>query len=235
MNERGYKNTQPSPYGQNNFNNQGPSPYGQNNYANPYAPNNNMNRNNQNQQRNQFNSFNPAMMQGVRHHATNDLPSGVPVSSLSKSARIGFIRKVYSILFCQLTLTALFIVIGAVSESYRNFVENNFAVYVLSIIGYIACIIALVCCRSLGRKVPTNYILLTILTVCMAYMTTMTTIYYPAELLIYAALLTALMVSALTLYACTTKSDFTMMGGMLFVGGMVLLGAGIAQIFLQVA
>lgn len=63
----------------------------------------------------------------------------------------------------------------------------------------------------------------------------MTTVYYSSELLIYAALLTALMVSALTLYACTTKTDFTMMGGLLFVGSLVLLGAGIAQIFLQVA
>jgi FtsH-binding integral membrane protein len=60
----------------------------------------------------------------------------------------------------------------------------------------------------------------------------MTTIYYSKKLLVYAALLTALMVSGLTLYACTTKTDFTMMGGLLFVGSMVLLGAGIAQIFL---
>lgn len=111
------------------------------------------------------------MMQGVRQQGLNNLPSGIPVSSLSKSARIGFIRKVYSILFCQLILTSIFILIGAVSQSYRNFVEDNLAVYILAVVGYIACTITLFCCRGVARKVPMNYVLLVILTLCMSYMT----------------------------------------------------------------
>lgn len=115
--------------------------------------------------------FDPAMMQGVRQRGMDKLEPGVPVSSLSKSARIGFIRKVYSILFCQLMVTSLFIVIGAVSTSYQEFVKNNLAVFIIAIIGYIACIITLFCCRGVARKVPINYILLSILTLCMSYTT----------------------------------------------------------------
>lgn len=62
----------------------------------------------------------------------------------------------------------------------------------------------------------------------------MTTVYFETKLLIYAALLTALMVIALTAYACLTKTDITMMGGILSVLSLVLIGAIIAQIFLKV-
>jgi FtsH-binding integral membrane protein len=48
-----------------------------------------------------------------------------------------------------------------------------------------------------------------------------------------ATALTALMVLALTFYALTTTTDFTMCGGMLFVLSFVLLGAGILNMFLK--
>lgn len=177
------------------------------------------------------------MMQGVSASVRNNsfpVESGTSVKSLSGSARVGFIRKVYYILCIQLLVTALFIIIGAASEQYQDFVKENIVVYILAVVGYIASVCALICNRKLARKVPANYILMGILTVCMSYMTTMTTVYYPTEILIYAAILTALMVIALTLYAFTTKTDFTMMGGLLFVGSLVLIGGSIAQIFLQV-
>lgn len=52
--------------------------------------------------------------------------------------------------------------------------------------------------------------------------------------MLVAALLTAAMVVGLTIYAITTETDFTMMGGLLFVGSMVLLAAGLIGIFIQV-
>ena len=115
--------------------------------------------------------FNPSMMQGVRQQGLNNMPPGTPVSKLSKGVRIGFIRKVYTILFCQLTITALFVTVGAVSESYQNFVRENLIVFVLAIIGYIASLITLFCCRGVARTVPLNYILLGLLTLCMSYTT----------------------------------------------------------------
>ena len=56
----------------------------------------------------------------------------------------------------------------------------------------------------------------------------MTTVYFETKILIYAAILTALMVIALTAYACFTKTDITMMGGLICVLCLVLIGASIA-------
>lgn len=46
-----------------------------------------------------------------------------------------------------------------------------------------------------------------------------------------AAILTAVIVFALTLYACTTKTDFTYCGGILFMLCLGLVGASILSIF----
>jgi len=45
-----------------------------------------------------------------------------------------------------------------------------------------------------------------------------------------AAILTCALFAALTLYACTTKKDFTMMGGILFVLVIVLIVAGFVAV-----
>lgn len=92
---------------------------------------------------------------------------------LSLNSRLGFIRKVYSILLIQLVITALFVVAGASSEGFRDFIKRNIGLYVIAVIGYIACVLLLFCVKSLSVKVPINYILLIILTLCMSYTTYM--------------------------------------------------------------
>ena len=47
-----------------------------------------------------------------------------------------------------------------------------------------------------------------------------------------AAFMTACVTIGLTIYAWTTKSDFTMMGGTLFVMGFSLMGVGLCAIFM---
>jgi FtsH-binding integral membrane protein len=49
-----------------------------------------------------------------------------------------------------------------------------------------------------------------------------------------AALLTAAMVVGLTIYAIKTETDFTMMGGMLFVLSLVLMAATLIGIFIKI-
>ena len=46
---------------------------------------------------------------------------------------------------------------------------------------------------------------------------------YSAEIVIMAATMTAAITLALTIYAMTTKTDFTVMGGLFFILGMTLL------------
>ena len=86
--------------------------------------------------------------------------------------------------------------------------------------------------RSASRKVPTNYILLGIFTGTEAYMVSCITAYTDPESVFIAALLTAAIVVALTIYAFTTKTDFTICGGLLFTALMALfIGGLLALIF----
>jgi FtsH-binding integral membrane protein len=48
-----------------------------------------------------------------------------------------------------------------------------------------------------------------------------------------AAILTTAITLALTLYACTTKTDFTICGGLMFVLGMVVIVGSILSIFFR--
>mmetsp|Transcript_118425 Transcript_118425/g.166480 ORF Transcript_118425/g.166480 Transcript_118425/m.166480 type:complete len:175 (+) Transcript_118425:119-643(+) len=145
--------------------------------------------------------------------------------------RNGFIRKVYSILTCQMIITCLMCAISMTNTSYLLFQLNNPGLFYFSIFLSIAILCAMSCSQELSRTVPTNYILLTLFTVCESYMISMLTGLAPASLVFTAAFLTMGMFFALTLYACTTKKDFTMMGGMLFVVCMVMFLAGILLMF----
>ncbi len=102
--------------------------------------------------------------------------------------------------------------------------------YLTWIVSIVACIL-IVCVPSMARTVPTNYVLLGIFTFCEAYGVSAFCGLSEPKLVFMAATFTAAMFFALTLYACTTKTDFTMMGGALFVLGMIMMIFGIFMIF----
>lgn len=85
-----------------------------------------------------------------------------------------------------------------------------------------------------SRKVPNNYIILGIFTFCeswiVSYSCSIAYVLYPGnggQLVLLAAVLTLAITVALTIYAFTTKTDFTMMGGSLFIFSAVLLVLGL--------
>ena len=82
---------------------------------------------------------------------------------------------------------------------------------------------AILCCKSVARKTPTNYILLLIFTLCQAFVFASICSHYPSSDVLTAAGMTAAVTVALTFYACTTKTDFTICGGLFFILGMALL------------
>lgn len=84
--------------------------------------------------------------------------------------RKGFVMKVYTIVFCQLLLTTIVTAGVYNSESAKLwFRENYWITYLCLFIGIgISC--ALICCQKNARKVPLNYILLAVFTVCWAVM-----------------------------------------------------------------
>mmetsp|Transcript_12541 Transcript_12541/g.9108 ORF Transcript_12541/g.9108 Transcript_12541/m.9108 type:complete len:150 (+) Transcript_12541:364-813(+) len=88
------------------------------------------------------------------------------------------------------------------------------------------------CFKSVGRSVPLNYILLFVFTACEAY----SVMYICAaigdgSLVATAAFLTAGIVLALTIYAVTTKRDFTLCGGFIAIMSAAFLMVVIVGFF----
>ena len=147
--------------------------------------------------------------------------------------RLNFIRKVYSILATQLLFTAVAISITVKSSYSQQFFMENQWLLALGSITFMITSYALFCYRSLARKVPLNYVLLTLCTAGMVVMVCSSVALVPPEYVLIAAVLTASITIGLTIYAFTTKSDFTVCGGMLFMLSLLLLGVSILALFFQ--
>ncbi|CAD8080707.1 unnamed protein product [Paramecium sonneborni] len=140
----------------------------------------------------------------------------------SLSSRLGFIQKVYSILSFQLFYTAAFTILSLSLPAMREFEATQVWLLVLASITALVIICSLFCYPKNARKVPKNYILLSTFTVCEGYVVSaiccnVATEYENGIDLIFIALsMTVLMTFGLTLYACTTKDDFTICTGLLW-------------------
>ena len=90
---------------------------------------------------------------------------------------------------------------------------------------------ALACYRSVSRKVPVNYILISLFTVTEAFIVSLSTMLFEPKIVIIVASLTAGIVISLTIYAITTKKDFTYCGGFLYMCCFVLIFTSILGFF----
>lgn len=149
------------------------------------------------------------------------------------SIRRGFIRKVYSILMVQLTITLGFISWFVFHEPTRKWVHANPALLIVAIVVVFAAMIALACCGDLRRKAPINYILLFLFTLGEAFMLAVVSARYEAIEVLMAVGITAAVCLALTLFALQTKYDFTMCGGVLLVCFVIVFIFGIVAIFVH--
>lgn len=145
---------------------------------------------------------------------------------ITTMVRLGFIRKVYGILSAQLLLTSLFVTL-TFSDSVAKFFQQSIGIFWGCLGMSLAMGITLICCKSVARKVPTNYIILGIWTFCESWMVATCASFYDPTTVFIAASLTAAVTCALTVYACTTKTDFTFCGGMLFAGTCLMFFLGI--------
>lgn len=154
-------------------------------------------------------------------------------TNLTKSARIGFIRKVYMILATQLVVTAAITSAVFFSDDFRFWLLAN--PWILIVTGVLSMVIiyAIGCYKSVARSVPINYILLAIFTICESLLVASICSQYDPATVMMAAAITAAAVVGLTIYAFTTKTDFTTCGGLLFALILVLLVASIIGIFVK--
>jgi FtsH-binding integral membrane protein len=162
-----------------------------------------------------------------------DLEYGVDKMNIESKLRLGFIRKVYGILSIQLLITTFLCIISMSSPTFSKFQVKNSWLSIVCALASIAIMFVICCFREVGRKVPTNYILLFVFTGCEAYVVSYICGVTNPRLVIMAAAMTCGITIALTLYAFTTKSDFTIYGSLLFVLGCIFLLFSIFAYFTQ--
>ncbi|KAJ3663028.1 hypothetical protein Zmor_007339 [Zophobas morio] len=173
----------------------------------------------------------PGMYGGASYPGDDPEVKGFDFSD--KSIRRGFIRKVYSILMVQLSISLGFIAWFLYHEPTRLFVRAHVELLIISLVVLFVTMIALVCCGEVRRKTPTNYIFLFIFTLAESFVLAVSSSTYQAEEVMMAVGITAAVCLGLTLFAFQTKYDFTMCGGILFVAVLILLIFGIVTIFVQ--
>ena len=129
------------------------------------------------------------------------------------------------ILSTQLAVTFGSVLLCAYNQQYNTFWKSGtgLALVIIGFVLSIICSIALICFKNVARKVPNNYILLGLYTLSMSAVVTFITATYTKETVVMAMLLTLGVCLGLTLYALTTKTDFTTMGGFLFSFCIVMI------------
>ena len=140
------------------------------------------------------------------------------------SDRLGFIRKVYLLLFVQLLITALLVMMGALSEGFRDFVYDNWWIMLVSFFLSLIPLLLLFFVKSFARTVPINYCLLFLFTLLDGFTLACITTFYEPGVILIAFGCTAALTGGLTMYAWLTKTDFTKLYGIMIVVGFALMG-----------
>jgi FtsH-binding integral membrane protein len=128
--------------------------------------------------------------------------------------RLGFIRKVYGILTLQLFITVALCSLTFIND-VRMFIQQNTALFWVSVILSLILIIPLLCFKNVAKKVPLNYILLISWTICEAYMVAVVCSIFEPNVVLIAAGCTLVVTGAITIYACFAKEEFSFLGGFL--------------------
>lgn len=153
------------------------------------------------------------------------------LASIQKNIRLNFIRKVLGILGAQLLLTVMFCILSMTSKAFLEFQMRNIAIFFICAIGSIVIMITLSCFSNTAKKVPTNYILLSLFTFFESYMVSFICGLSNPRTVMMAAVMTFSMVVSLVLYAFYTKTDFSMQGGALFIFGCAFMMFSIFGLF----
>lgn len=144
-----------------------------------------------------------------------------------KTIRHGFIRKVYSILMCQLLITASMIALFLYHKPTQKWVHQHQELFWICFVATIVLIICMACCPSVRRKSPMNFVFLFLFTVAEGFLLATAASTYKSEEVLMAVGITAAVCLALTVFAFQTKYDFTGCHSILFVAVIILLIFGI--------
>ena len=153
----------------------------------------------------------------------DDFKFGTSVASCELDIRMGFIRKVYSILTAQIVATSI---VGAVmhgNAAVKSWVQSNGWAMIAAMVLTFASLFGLFYYR---QRYPVNFYLLGGFTLLEAYTVGTAVSFYDTQLVLEALLITSALFVGLTLFTFQTKYDFVSWGGFLYMGlwAMILTG-----------
>lgn len=170
----------------------------------------------------------------------NDKEAGLPnddfdiEKQIETQMRKGFISKVYSLLLVQIAVTGFFIYLSMISDFYvKTFLSSVFLFWLCVIVSFTIVLLP-ICSPDIYRKVPINYILLFVFTICMSHIVAICTASVAGPTVVMAIIATFITVLSLTIYAWKTEDDFTMCGGSLSVALTNLIILSIINIFIGI-
>mmetsp|Transcript_32183 Transcript_32183/g.85021 ORF Transcript_32183/g.85021 Transcript_32183/m.85021 type:complete len:252 (+) Transcript_32183:65-820(+) len=140
------------------------------------------------------------------------LPPGRSARDLTSApaeVRRGFVRKVYSLLLCQLLLTTLVAAQIYTAGQSREWLQSHEWLLWVSVGATTATICFMVCCKDVCRRYPSNYVFLFLFTAFEAVMIGFISAMFTWESVLLSAGMTVGVFLCLTLYAFYARTDFT--------------------------
>lgn len=150
-----------------------------------------------------------------------------------KTIRLGFIRKVYSILSIMLIVWSSIVAAFTLSDGAKAFAAQNRILVFLAMGVSIVSLLTLACCGSVRRQFPMNFICLGIFTLAQSISFGFIVAFYKTQIVLVALGVTAVICIAITLFAMQTKYDFTKYTGFALVAGVVLMLFGLICMFVR--
>ncbi|ELU01642.1 hypothetical protein CAPTEDRAFT_198891 [Capitella teleta] len=126
-----------------------------------------------------------------------------------KSIRLGFIRKVFGLLFVQLLVTAGIVCIFLFVDDVKEYAAKNDWVYISSIIAVFVLLLTISYADSLRRKSPANLVLLLLVTLAMSCLLGTFAGAFDTDEILIALGVTVGVTLVMTLLGVQSKFDFT--------------------------
>lgn len=148
-----------------------------------------------------------------------------------QSIRRGFIRKVYSILMCQLLVTFGVVALFVYHMPTQRWAMRNQWFFFGTMIILLVSTLFMACFEDALRKTPTNFMFLGFFTVAESVLVGYICTLYDPETILMAVGVTTVIVLGLTLFALQSKYDFTTCGGILLILLLLLFMVGLVGMF----
>lgn len=162
----------------------------------------------------------------------DDFKYSTSVAECVLSIRHAFLRKVYTILACQMVVTALVGSVITLNDNVRIWALTNIWAFYVSLFGAIALMIGAFVTQ---RSFPTNLIFLGGFTLLESYAVGTVSALYDTKIVLEALFITLMVFVGISAFAIQTRYDFS--GWQMYLGAALwgLIGFGLVAMFFPVS